>query len=148
MSHSHSPVPHHHLLKHGWPVPHSWETQSFFVFLRTLQSVQVLGSIVYWDKPCSCHTISLAEEDKVSAHASLAASYNILISIIPFFRQESKLHLSSTASTVWWKKLFLLIVQQSIFGGIFLLILFLQLRVYTSHLCQQRQWKIQDNWFH
>lgn len=38
------------------------------------------------------HTISLTEKHKVIAHASLAASYDILISIIPLFRQESKWH--------------------------------------------------------
>lgn len=115
------------------------------------QSVKVSWSIVYWDKPCSCHAISLAQNDKVSAHASLAPSYDILIGIIPLFRQERAASWLLQPLRSDGKKALLCHCSNHLFHNwrqTFFFPLSLQLYVCTRHLCQQRWCKIQRNCFH
>lgn len=148
----HCTVSHHTLwnqANRGRVQPHCQLTQSSYL-LRMLQSVKVSWFTVYWDKPCSCHAISLAQNDKVSAHASLATSYDILIGIIPLFRQEQAASWLLQPLRSDGKKHSFVIVQtiSSTSGGRLFFPLSLQLHVCTRHLCQQRWCKIQHNCFH
>lgn len=86
----------------------------------------------------------------MSAHASLAPSYDVLISIIPLLRQEQAASWLLQLLQSDGKKHSFVIIQtiSSMSGGRIFFPLSLQLYVCTRYLCQQRWCKIQHNCFH